>query len=436
VPELLPTFCWAGPDGSRLLTLNLFGGYRNLYGVTHVPEVAVKRLQAELAKLRPFYPAADIPLFDGYDLEDNPEDPVAFYATQDGIGPGIAVQQATPSTFARLVRDQADSLPLLRSELNSGKYGATFPGTLSARIYLKIMANDCEQLLFSLCEPLSALASLRGGTFPAARYERWSRLLLQNAIHDCLCGVSIDQVHEKMEDRYRRLFKEMSADVDASVPAILAGFAPGTYAISTQPFAAESWQPVGDRLWRVRTEGIGVWPVDEEYPIANPERPASTFGWQNEHYEALLDAEGVLHLGAARLGRLQIYAEHGDAYSEQAGALLGTLQADGPLTVEQESESHAVVRYEGVWQDGAASVWAAVHVHFDRSPLVRWQVELDSRGTDLRVEMVFATAQHGAIWAGMPFDVAGVPPPTPTCCRGSYRPSLPASCWDSASCTA
>ena len=41
---------------------------------------------------------------------------------------------------------------------------------------------------------------------------------------------------------------------------------------------------------------------------------------------------------------------------------------------------------------------------FDESPLIKWQVDLDSRGTDLRVEMVFQTAVSGTIKAGMPFD--------------------------------
>lgn len=30
---------------------------------------------------------------------------------------------------------------------------------------------------------------------------------------------------------------------------------------------------------------------------------------------------------------------------------------------------------------------------FDPSPVVTWQIDLDSRGTDLRVDMVFATAK-------------------------------------------
>jgi alpha-mannosidase len=409
VPELIPALWWEAPDGSRLLTINLFGGYRNLYGVTHVPEVAVTRLQTEIAKLRPFYPAADIPLFDGYDLEDNPEDPVSFYRGLDGIGASIVIREATPTSFAATMRQQSATLPSLRSELNSGKYGATFPGTLSARTYLKIMAGDCERLLFGLVEPLAALAWLRGRAYDSAQYGAWSRQLLQNAVHDCLCGVSIDLVHEKMEDSYRRLFDAMLAEVRALLPPILAGFAPGVYALSTQPFAAESWQRADGRLWRVLTEGVGITPVAESYPVSTLQRAAESFAWHNDHYVAMLGQDGHVQVGPARLGQLLVFAEHGDTYSEQKGALLGALQPSGPLVIAEESEAHAILRYEAAWQGPASHVEATVHVHFDRSPLIRWQVDLDSRGADLRVEMHFATAQRGAIWAGMPFDAAPRP---------------------------
>ncbi|MDT8306046.1 MAG: hypothetical protein RRC07_08930 [Anaerolineae bacterium] len=405
VPVLDPYFWWEGPDGSRLLTINLFGGYRNLYGVTHVPELAASRLHSEIAKLRPYYPTPDIPLFDGYDLEDNPEDPVTFYQTLDGLGPDVVVREATPPSFAALVRGQPLSLPVSHSELNSGKYGATFPGTLSARTYLKILASDCERLLFGLCEPLAALAWLRGRVYEETRYEAWSRLLLQNAVHDCLCGVSIDQVHEKMEDGYRRAFEAMSADVVSSLQPIFADFAPGLYAVNTQPLASESWQVLDDRLVRVNPAGVGVTPIEVETALTRPERAVASFSWKNDHYEATIGADGLVQLGAARLGQMRVFAEHGDTYSEQQGALLGELRPAGPLIVEEENAAHAVVRYEAAWHRPDAGVTATVRVQMDRSPLIRWQIALDSRGTDLQVEMVFATAQPGAIWAGMPFDV-------------------------------
>ena len=59
-PESFPYFFWRGFDGSQLFTVNLFAGYRNLYGVTHVPEMAINRLEAEVNSLIPYYPTDDI----------------------------------------------------------------------------------------------------------------------------------------------------------------------------------------------------------------------------------------------------------------------------------------------------------------------------------------------------------------------------------------
>ena len=39
------------------------------------------------------------------------------------------------------------------------------------------------------------------------------------------------------------------------------------------------------------------------------------------------------------------------------------------------------------------------------SPLLRWAIDLDSQGSNLRVKMTFATGAQGTIHAGMPFDV-------------------------------
>lgn len=404
VPQLTPYFNWQGADGSHLLTIDLFGGYRNLYGITHAPEVAVKRLHAEVEKLLPYYPTPDMPLFDGYDLEDNPEDPLRFYAGQE-IGSDLALVESTPARFAAHLAAMQLDLPTIRGELNSGKYGATFPGTFSARTYLKIMARDCEALLLQRCEPLAVMAHAKGRPYPAAQFEAWSRALLQNAVHDCICGVSIDQVHEKMEYSYHQTFDSMAADTQDSLATILADFAPGTYAVSTTPFAVDQWQPAGDELIHVRTDGVGVWPVAERLPIQRKSEEVTTFIWKNQHFSAQVNGDGTVSIGDGTLGRLVISAEHGDTYSDEPGQRLGVMDAEGPLVVEARSEHHAVVRFSGAWTGENASATATVRLTFDPSPVVTWQIDLDSRGTDLRVDMVFATAKTGRILAGMPFDV-------------------------------
>lgn len=410
IPEMEPYFLWQGSNGQRLLTVNLFGGYRNLYGITHVPEVAIRRLEKEVGKLQPHYPTSDIPLFDGYDLEQNPEDPVRFYRQRSAeIPENIEIRESSPSDFVHEVRTKVSGLPTITGELNSGKYGAVFPGTLSTRTYLKVMNRDCEQLLFRLAEPLATLARLKGRPYPSDAYEAWARALLQNTVHDCICGVSIDQVHEKMEDSYRRLYRDIQQDVKVSLPYVLRDFAPGTYAVSTNPFPYEGWHVTGDWIVHLLTKGIGVWEITECSPVQRPQRPVSEFEWRNDHYTATVDAEGVVHLGTATLGHLLVTEERGDTYSGEIGSRSATGHTCGPLILEESSDRHCVVRYGWAcdWDD--AQITATVRLTFDQTPLVRWHIELDSRGADFRVEMAFKTAQWGEIYAGMPFDMVKRP---------------------------
>jgi alpha-mannosidase len=291
----------------------------------------------------------------------------------------------------------------------SGKHAAVFPGTLSARTYLKVMARDCEYLLYQVCEPLGALACLQGRPYPAKRYEEWSRTLLQNAVHDCLCGVSVDLVHAKMEVTYRQVFEDIQADLQASLASIFQDFAPGPYALSANPFACEVWQPAGGQLFHVQTQGIGVWKVLQTSPIRETRRLVESFQWKNAWYEARLLPGGQIQVGQAFLGALAVFEDRGDAYSEDTGPLLGTLQPDGPMLVEQESDGYAVVTLSlsSAWE--GIRVSAVVRLTFDPSPLIRWQIDLDSRGSGFRVEAVFETARMGAhpgqVVAGMPFDV-------------------------------
>lgn len=409
-PAMDPYFIWRGPDGSRIFTINLFGGYRNLYGVTHAPEIAPARLKAELKKLQAFYPTEDIPLFDGYDLEDNPEDPVRFFKNlpQDQLS-DIHLKEATPGGFAQEMRLKLDNLPLISGELNSGKFGAIFPGTLSTRTYLKVMSRDCEYLLYQLCEPLGALAAIKGREYLTEQYEAWGRVLLQNSVHDCICGVSIDQVHEKMEFSYRQTFEAIQKDIHQSLAYILSNFAPGRYAVSTNPFQYEGWLIEKDCLTRIETNGIGVWETSERHPVISSGKIVEEFSWKNSHYEACVSSSGKVIVGEALLGSILVFQEHGDAYSGEAGLLLGELKPSGTLLLEQESDFHARLRIPlaAAWGDIQVSV--NLLLTFDDTPVIRWEIEIDSQGTDFRVDIVFETAQAGEIYAGMPFDAVNRP---------------------------
>lgn len=410
MPLLEPYFEWEGADGTKVFGVDLFGGYRNLYGVTHAPEVAITRLQSEVDKLSPFYPTPDIPVFDGYDLEDDPEDPVRFFSEQLAVNSEQwAVHEATPRSFVETVRPKLGELPKIVGELNSGKYGAIFTGVYSARTYTKVLNRDCSYQLYQVAEPLGVLASLKGRDYQAAQYEQWSRLLLQNGVHDVICGVSIDQVHEKMVDIYRRVFDGTQADIQQSLEVILQDFAPGTYAISTSPFAQEAAMEAGNQLFWVETNGIGVWQISDGMAFAPQRYEAKEgFAFSNDFYAVELNEDGTLQLEDGRLGSLQVYAEHGDSYSDEMGQLLGVLQPSGPL--EYETRGHeTVVHYDCRFEHEGIVVETAVRIILDSNPLIRWEVDLDSRGVDFRVELVFETGLTDQVWAGMPFDVVKRP---------------------------
>ena len=409
-PELEPYFLWRGTDGSQLFVINLIAGYRNLYGVTHAPEVALQRLTVEVDKLAPFYLTGDVPLFDGYDLEQNPEDAYMYYQGRSSeIPENIELCQTSPIGFAEEVRTRLDKLPVVAGELNSGKYSATFPGTLSSRTYLKVMNHDCERLLYQVCEPLAVLACIKGRKYTAQQYESWGRQLLENEVHDCICGVSIDQVHEKMEISYAGLYNAFRRDVKESLNYILDDFQSGRYAVSTAPFEYEGWHAVDDSVYRIQTHGMGVWPVTAREPISRQNQPIETFHWKNKYYAAEVTVDGVVHVGKAVLGRFTVMEECGDTYSDEAGESWGDVEVNGPLLLEQSSDHYSRVRFDCSMQRGDARISARVRLIFDQTEIIKWQIELDSRGTDFQVNMVFETTQTGKIYAGMPFDVVERP---------------------------
>lgn len=404
VPQFDPYINWQGADGTEMLAINLIGGYRNLYGIAHAPEVVAQRVHSEVHKLQPFYPTPDLPLFDGYDLEDNPEDSVTYLSEHDsGIAGEYAMLEATPATFAAAVRPKLGELPTIVGELNSGKYAATFPGIYSARTYLKLMSHDCALLLHRVAEPMATLAWLRGADYAADRYEAWDRLLLQNSVHDCICGVGIDQVHEKMEDIYRKVFDGAAADCERSIQHILGDFAVGTYAVSTNPFAyAEQVLVDGKQAYRGDVGGIGVWPVE---PVAADEPTHETVGsvtLANASWRFEITERGEILLNGNPL-YFVLREEGGDTYSDETGEPLVRLAVDSQLDLTRAAHaSHVAFRCAAT--HGEIDVAAKVTVTINERELLKWQIALDSRGVNFRLDLVYEAGVAGRIFAGMPFD--------------------------------
>ena len=91
-----------------------------------------------------------------------------------------------------------------RAYLKEGFWTYLFPGTISARTYLKQMDFDATARLVYYAEPMACLGAALGGDVPLRYLERGWGFLLENHTHDANGGCAPDIVCQDMEYRYRK----------------------------------------------------------------------------------------------------------------------------------------------------------------------------------------------------------------------------------------
>lgn len=411
VPLLAPLFRWTSPDGSEVAAINLFGGYRNLYGISRTRPLALRRLRGEYDKLSGYYGELAMPLFDGYDLETEPEDPIAVLRDLgDELGDGDTLAfdlvESSPESYAQAVRGHARTAPAIDGELLSGKYGSTFPGTLSTRTYLKVMHADAEHLLHAVCEPLATLAAACGTPYPSELYQAWDRELLRNAVHDCICGVSVDPVHERMERSYRRLLASMASDAHRSMQSVARCMAEGSYVLSTTPVPRAGSVRAGAHVYRFDARGLGLSPATAmavraemaQIPVADAEGPSSRLALDN----------GAISFDGVVIGPIEVRCDTGDCYSSEPGELLDTCRIES-AQVESSSDLDQVVSLVAAAHWNGGELTATVRLRTSGSPTAELDIEIDSCGTGFIAELIVDPGRIGTLHAGMPFDIVERP---------------------------
>jgi len=91
-----------------------------------------------------------------------------------------------------------------RSYLKEGMWTFLFPGTVSARTYLKQKDFSATASLVYYAEPLASMASALGMAYPKAYLDRGWTTLMSNHTHDANGGCAPDAVCEEIAGRYAR----------------------------------------------------------------------------------------------------------------------------------------------------------------------------------------------------------------------------------------
>lgn len=197
-------FLWEAPDGTRLLTVYLPGGYYNAMELARAPRFWLEeRMAPMIEQATRFATTRNVLIMNGCDHF------LPQPATQEVLDEAnrrqgtIKLRQGSLEEYVGLVMEARPELEVKSGEWRHNRPSRITPGVLSARMYLKQADFRASTLLERGAEPLQALASLLGGKHDTGLMGTAWRYLLQNHPHDSICGCSIDAVHQDCEARFR-----------------------------------------------------------------------------------------------------------------------------------------------------------------------------------------------------------------------------------------
>lgn len=394
IPEFLTEFMWKGSDKSKILAVHLVGSYRNLYGALLFPYMAEERLEREVQKLAPYYDE-HMPLYEGYNLEFEPTDAAGFYVQKDFGKKGLKVMQSTPDKYARTVARK--ELKVIEDELLSGKFSSTYPGTLSARTYIKMLHSDCEKLVFRYYEPLLALSGVD--------HENAKELvkdLLKNAVHDPICGACIDQVHERTEDSYKEIYAVCRKGALESLSSVMGNFKEGVYCYSPWSSPVSRWFKAKGMLHKIASNGIGIYKILDSKRITRVKKEITSFTWTNDFYEVALDKQ-KLSVNGFEIGLFSLFKDKGDPYNQNFIEEKQFKIKKWRLAEKKDEYVMFQGSFSGKFFD--VKVDLDVCVSFFDSQVVECSVDVDTKGVDFALLMHFVSQNKGDVYTQMPFDV-------------------------------
>ncbi|MBQ8370344.1 MAG: alpha-mannosidase [Clostridia bacterium] len=199
---------WRSPDGSEVMGAVFQNWYNNANEIPADPEDAAERIRAIRDAAERCATTPHLLMMNGCDHQPVQCDigRILEKVTENGFEDTLV--HSNFADYFEAIKPYRDNFGIYVGELNgenSNGWG-TLANTASARIYLKQYNAQCQSLLEKGAEPLSVLSHLYAGK-PADRdYFRWLwKTLMQNHPHDSICGCSVDDVHEEMVTRFKKV---------------------------------------------------------------------------------------------------------------------------------------------------------------------------------------------------------------------------------------
>ena len=205
-------FLWTSPDGSCVKTI------QNIYGncnITITPDTkehgtGILQTAGEIKeRLEQFAISTECPTLSDRKLVTYCNDHSAPSVQFDSIMAELAEEGFDVRVGS--LEEYFDTIPWdqvaahIDGELREGEDIPLLRETAVSRPYLKRENYIAQKKLIHQAEPMMALAQLQGHPLTGAFLTYAWKLLLQNHAHDSICGCSINDVHDEMMMRYRKL---------------------------------------------------------------------------------------------------------------------------------------------------------------------------------------------------------------------------------------
>ncbi|MCS7242625.1 alpha-mannosidase [Candidatus Caldatribacterium sp.] len=199
-------FIWKSPDGSSVLTIYMPFGYGIAANLPDSREELLQRVRGLIEKLAPFATTPHLLLMNGSDhIEPDAKLSEKLALLREELKGEHIVLHSNLLYLFRKVEEEASWLPTYEGEWRADDVNYLLGGTLSTRVYLKQKHTRLSYLVERYLEPLYTLLMVFGIPYPEDFLNYLWKLLLENSPHDSICGCGIDEVHEEMMQRYRRI---------------------------------------------------------------------------------------------------------------------------------------------------------------------------------------------------------------------------------------
>ncbi|MFS8478793.1 MAG: glycoside hydrolase family 38 C-terminal domain-containing protein [Micromonosporaceae bacterium] len=233
VPAAIDThaFAWEAPDGTRLRTEYLPGGYGNAAELLADPDRLAEAAAEHVVRARPWFGADPILAMYGTDHSAPLPWLSSAVASLDG---DVHLRLSTLAEYlAGFDPSDIDGLPSWRGELRSHARANILPGVISNRPHLKSGLGAAERMVERYAEPLAALWQ-PAEAWPARLLElAWQRLV-QCSCHDSVTGCGVDETAVQVAARIAEA-EQIGRGVRDRALDHLAAAVPGNAAVVVNP---------------------------------------------------------------------------------------------------------------------------------------------------------------------------------------------------------